>query len=144
MALNQTETSKQLLERASRVGSKLLLRSLSCADDWVLTPQEGQPSYAKKIQKSTLEIDLSWTSLAIERFVRAFGDYGCYLNVDGKHIIIHQVAIQDGVFDDRLYLVSNGFAKCGDGKTILIETWTIPGKPKRSLAFGHLPLNIDH
>ena len=52
IALDQTETSEQLLEKASTVGSKLLVNSLNHADDWVLTPQVGQPSYAKKIQKN--------------------------------------------------------------------------------------------
>ena len=37
IALDQTETSEQLLEKASTVGSKLLVNSLNHADDWFTT-----------------------------------------------------------------------------------------------------------
>lgn len=113
IAVDDTLTS--LRGRLVEIGSDLLVSTLLDGLS-VPSPQEGEVTYAKKIDPSELHIDWTRSAVEIDRLVRLGGAWTTFR---GARLKIHAVAFAAGDGDpgvmDGLYVA------CGDGRLELVE-----------------------
>lgn len=71
--ITNTDTSDELLERLAYRGADLLVATMDGLADQSITPtnQEGEPSYAAKIQVADARVDWAASAAEIDRLIRA-------------------------------------------------------------------------
>jgi methionyl-tRNA formyltransferase len=94
--LDAKETGGSLFERLESIGADLLVRTLDGLEDGVITPipQQGESTYAAKLDKTTGIIDFNKTAVEIERLVRGLNPWpSAYTKLNGKTLKIWDVDI---------------------------------------------------
>lgn len=131
------ELEAELVER----GTELLLRALA-EGFGEPTPQEGEPTYAKKVQPEELQIDWAASSVAIDRLVRVGG---AWTTVEGSRLKLHAVepvepvqpADGDGGQPDTSVpgTLDGTVVTCGHGAVRLVEVQPEGGRRMAATAW---------
>lgn len=102
VAIEPTETTRELRPRLIEAGSHLLLETLPAFEAGSLTPtpqDHAQATFAKKIPKSEGELDLAGDALLNWNKYRAFAESPqTYFFLDGKRVKIKTAQFENGVF----------------------------------------------
>ena len=96
--LDSKETGGSLFERLESIGAKLLADTLDGLLNGTITPlpQQGESTYAAKLDKTTGIIDFNKTAVEIERLVRGLNPWpSAYTKLNGKTLKIWDVDIDD-------------------------------------------------
>ncbi len=129
-----TDTAGSLSERLSRTGAGLWPRALAALSRGGLTPspQQGEPTYAHKIEKAEARLDWTQPAKTLDCHIRGLAPFpGAWCEVDGERLKIHlaEPAEEDGkpgeILDDAALIA------CGDG-ALRLKTVQPAGKPKMS------------
>lgn len=98
-----------LTEELSDMGATLLVQVLADFDAYAAIPQEGEATYAHKIDKAESRIDFSLSAVEVERQIRAFAPApGAWFEHMGERFRILAAAVEDAtgapgtVTDDQL------------------------------------------
>lgn len=92
------ETGGSLFDRLSGLGADLLVKTLEGLENGTITPvkQEGEATYAGKLQKTSGLIDFTRTAPEIERLVRGLSPWpAAYSFIDGKSVRIWESHVED-------------------------------------------------
>jgi methionyl-tRNA formyltransferase len=94
--IGPTSTAAELREELAEVGAALLVETLQAGLD-TPTPQEGEPTYAKKIRPADLALDWSRPAAELDRVVRVGGAWttvrGRRLRVWEAHLAPDEVPV---------------------------------------------------
>jgi len=104
------KTAGQLTEELARVGAELMVDVLAALPSIAPRPQDdGQATYAAKIEKGEARLDFARSAEEVERQVRAFNPApGAFFEYAGERIKMHSARIVDVsgeagiVLDDKL------------------------------------------
>ncbi len=140
--INADDTNQSLSERLSKMGSDLLLETLSAIESGKVKPKpqdENLTTYAGKINKSDAAIDWSDAALNINRKVRAY--YGwpvAFTNFEDKKLRIWQARALEGKSDmapGTVMLEGNNklAVVCGEG-LLQLEKVQLPGAKTVAIA----------
>ena len=91
-----TETAGTLHERLVDAGTRLLIERLPSLPDTIPTPQEGEPTYAEKLDVEEFRLDPARPARELERIVRAGNPRpGAWFTVHGRRVKVWR-AHEDG------------------------------------------------
>jgi len=138
VGIRKTDTSGVLFDRLSRIGAGMWPRVLGALERDALkpSPQEGEPSYAHKIEKSEARIDWTKSAAKLDCHIRGLAPFpGAWCEIGGKRVKVHlceYVEIDDShghsagtALDDKLLIA------CALDAIRLLEVQPA-GKPKMS------------
>lgn len=94
--LAEDETGGSLFDRLADIGAKALVDTLSEIEAGVAkaVPQEGESSYAKKLDKNLGKIDFTKTAIEIERLIRGLNPWpSAYTTFNGKTLKIWKAEV---------------------------------------------------
>jgi methionyl-tRNA formyltransferase len=95
--IDPEETSGELHERLTALGTRLLLEHLPRVPETVPVPQEGEPTYAEKLTVDEFQIDGSRPATEVARVVRAGNPRpGAWMVVDGKRVKVWRARPEPG------------------------------------------------
>ena len=129
-----TDTAASLSDRLSRIGGGMWPRVLGALErgGLVPTPQEGEPTYAHKIDKSEARIDWSRPAAELDCHIRGLAPFpGAWCEQDGRRIKIHMAQPEDGAGDPGETLDDQLLVACGQDALRILELQPA-GKPKMS------------
>ena len=132
--IRPTDTSGSLSERMATAGARLWGPALAAVARGSLTPtpQEGEPTYAHKVDKAEAEIDWSRSAAEIDRQIRAFNPApGAFTRADGKRLKIWQVEPTDASGEPGS--LDGDIVYCGEGALRLLRVQP-EGKPRMDVA----------
>ena len=134
----KTDTAGALFDRLSRIGAGLWPRVLGGLERGALkpSPQEGEATYAHKIDKAEARINWNQSAQKLDNHIRGLAPFpGAWCDIDGKRVKVHlceYVEIDDThghpfgtALDDKLLIA------CALDAVRLIEVQPA-GKPKMS------------
>lgn len=135
--IKPNETSEELFERLSIIGSEALIKALAQIENGtaVLTPQgESDTSYAEKITKALSPIDWNKSAFEVHNLVRGLQTWPCaQTTLAGKNIKIHKTLLSNKkgntigeIIDNKNILT----VCCGDGKCVDILELQLDGKKR--------------
>ncbi|TCL00505.1 methionyl-tRNA formyltransferase [Shimia isoporae] len=112
IAIGETETTAELHDRLSVLGSEAIVDTLALLDDLTPEPQpEDGVTYAEKIDKSEAKIDWSETAEEVDRKIRGLSPFpGAWTEIEGQRVKV---------------LASHVVAGNGAAGTILDEALTV-------------------
>lgn len=125
------DTAAELLDRLTEVGTTLLLDTIA-AGTWDGVDQQGEVTYAAKIDPEERQIDWSLPAVDVHRWVRVGG---AWTTAKGKRLKVHRTALVDAAatVDEPSPrapgLVSGELVATGDGWLRLVEVQP-EGKPR--------------
>lgn len=97
------ETGGSLFDKLAVLGAKLLIKTLDGLLAGSITPvkQQGESSYAGKLEKSTGKIDFTMSATEIERLVRGLNPWpSAYTTLEGKTLKIWKAAVVENDCDN--------------------------------------------
>lgn len=134
------ETSAELFDRLSKIGSSALIETLKDIESGNITPikQMGDSCYASMIDKSLSEIDWNKDAFEIHNKIRGLQTWPCaQTKINGKEVKIHKSVLTDIVSELKAGSVYQADKKllvvCGDGKCIEILEIQPSGKKKMDI-----------
>ncbi|MGN1123533.1 MAG: methionyl-tRNA formyltransferase [Eubacterium sp.] len=137
--ISENETSAELFDRLSIIGSKALVDTIKKIEADDLSPvkqPEGDFGYAQKITKALSPIDWSKSALQIHNLVRGLQTFPCAQTViNGKAVKIHKTVLSDKKGMNAGCVVDNNgviTVSCGDGKCLDILELQAEGKKRMS------------
>lgn len=132
-AIGEDETSEELFNRLSVIGSELMLKAVYNIDELTPEPQpEGDFGYASMISKSMSPVNWSEPASKVHAHIRGMYSWPCATTViNGGVVKIHKSKLCD-LQGNRAgeVLASNGrlVVCCGDGKSVEIIKLQPQGK----------------
>lgn len=132
--IRETDTAATLFDRLAQVGAGIWPRVLGAVERDALspTPQEGEPTYAHKIDKAEARIDWTRTAQELDWHIRGLSPFpGAWCEIEGKRVKVHFAKSEAGtgqpgeVLDDGLLIA------CGEGALRLVQVQP-SGKSKMS------------
>jgi len=133
------DTAQSLSGRLSRIGAGMWPRVLGALERGALTPtpQQGEPVYAHKIEKSEARIDWGHSAQELDCHIRGLAPFpGAWCEINGERVKIHlaRPEMTDSenygdpgtVLDDRLLIA------CGQG-TLRLTALQPSGKSKMAV-----------
>jgi methionyl-tRNA formyltransferase len=137
--IGENETSAELFDRLSQIGSEALLEALDLIESGNVKPQkqpEGDFGYAKMITKELCPIDWNKSASEIHNQVRGLQTWPvATTTVSSKTIKIHKTCKTDIKGNNAGEIVDNNkrlIVSCGDGKCLEILELQAEGKKKMS------------
>ena len=128
------DTAGSLSERLSRTGAGLWPRALAALSRGGLTPspQQGEPTYAYKIDKAEARLDWTQPAKTLDCHIRGLAPFpGAWCEVDGERLKIHLAEPAEGDGEPGEILDDAALIACGDG-ALRLKTVQPAGKPKMS------------
>lgn len=122
--IRDTDTAATLSDRLSRVGAEMWPRVLGAVERGATTPtpQEGEPTYAHKIDKSEARIDWSRSAAELDCHIRGLAPFpGAWCEIDGKRVKIHLAKPEDGTGKPGEVLDEDLLIACREGALRLLE-----------------------
>lgn len=121
--IGDEETTAQLHDRLSLMGSALIVEALNALPDLTPEPQpEAGVTYAAKIDKAEARIDWSRPAVDIDRQIRGLSPFpGAWTEIEGERVKLLASRLADGqgaageVLNDTLRIA------CGDGAIDLLR-----------------------
>ena len=138
--IRPTDTADDLLTRLAYSGADLLVRTMDelAAGTATLTPQEGEASYAPKIEKDDARIDWSAPAAQIDRAIRAYTPGpGAWTMLDGQRVKVGPVLISDSLdpTSPGHLTVTKNSVTVGTGTTpVVLQMIQPPGKKMMAAA----------
>lgn len=132
--IQPNDTAGSLSDRLSRTGAGLWPRALAALSRGGLTPtpQEGEPTYAHKINKTEARLDWTRPAKALDCHIRGLAPFpGAWCELDGERLKIHLAEPAQGDGEPGEVLDDTGLIACGDG-ALKLKTVQPAGKPKMS------------
>lgn len=136
--ISPRDTAGSLSERLSRTGAGLWPRALAALSRGGLTPspQQGEPTYAHKIDKAEARLDWTQPAKTLDCHIRGLAPFpGAWCELNGERLKIH---LAEPVADSTKgqgkpgeILDDAGLIACGDG-ALRLKTVQPSGKPKMS------------
>ena len=137
--IGENETSAELLDRLSEIGSKALLEALDLIENSSAQPKkqpEGDFGYAKMITKELCPIDWEKSASEIHNQVRGLQTWPvATTTINSKTIKIHKTCKTNIKGDKAGEIVDNNkklIVCCGDGKCLEILELQAEGKKRMS------------
>jgi methionyl-tRNA formyltransferase len=137
-----SKTAGALTAELAQLGAELMVQVLADLDGHPPTPQPDEGvTYAPKIAKDELRLDLARSALEVERRIRAFNPPGAYLELAGERVrilaadILPDAADTPGeVIDDHLTIACAEGAICPTsvqraGRGVMTSTELLRGFP---------------
>ncbi len=135
--IGENETSEELFERLSFLGSETLIDALDEIENGTaeFTPQgKNDTSYAEKITKALSPIDWNKSALEVHNLVRGLQTWPCaQTTLNSKNIKIHKTVLSDKTGSKSGEVIDNDkvlTVSCGDGKCIDILELQLDGKKR--------------
>jgi len=128
------DTAGILFDRLSRIGAGMWPRVLGAIERDALkpTPQDGEPTYAHKIEKSEARIDWTRPATQLDCHIRGLAPFpGAWCEISGKRVKVHMATPEEGKSEAGTILDDNLLIACGDDALRLTEVQPA-GKPKMS------------
>lgn len=142
--IGDNETSEELFDRLSIMGSELLIKAIENIDNGNINPvkqPEGDFGYAEKITKSLSPIDWSKSAQEVHNLVRGLQTWPCaQTTINGKIVKIHKTVLSNLTGKHTGEIVNNKKVLtvcCGDGRCVDILELQPDGK-KRMDASAYL------
>ena len=147
MAIRDTDTAGSLFDRMSRIGAGLWPRALAALERGGLTPseQQGEPTYAAKIDKSEARLNWNIPAQELEYQIRGLSPFpGAWCELPGRkgneRVKIHLAQVEDGagepgttLDDELLVATSTGALRLlrlqPAGKSVMDATDYLRGRP---------------
>ena len=136
--ISPRDTAGSLSERLSRTGAGLWPRALAALSRGGLTPtpQDGEPTYAHKIDKTEARLDWTQPAKTLDCHIRGLAPFpGAWCELNGERLKIHLAEPVDdstkGQGKPGEILDDAGLIACGDG-ALRLKTVQPSGKPKMS------------
>jgi len=132
MDIRPTDTAASLETRMAQIGAGMWPRILGAVERGAITPvpQDGQPTYAHKIDKAEARIDWTRPAAELDCHIRGLAPFpGAWCEIEGRRTKIHLATPEEGsgapgeVLDDDLLIA------CGSGALRLMQVQPA-GKPK--------------
>lgn len=134
--ISPRDTAGSLSERLSRTGAGLWPRALAALARGGLTPtpQQGEPTYAHKIDKAEARLDWTQPAKTLDCHIRGLAPFpGAWCELNGERLKIH---LAEPIADSAMgrgkpgeILDEAGLVACGDG-ALRLKTVQPSGKPK--------------
>ena len=145
------ETSEELFERLSLIGSDALIEALENIENGNINPVaqgKSDTSYAKKITKALSPIDWNKSAYEVHNLVRGLQTWPCaQTTLNNKNIKIHKTVLSDLKGGKSGEIIDNNkklIVSCGDGKCVEILELQPDGKKrmdtKSFLAGNNVPV----
>ena len=110
------KTAGELTDELAVIGARAMVAVLADFDAHPPRAQQGEATYAPKIEKSEARIDFTAPAEAVERQIRAFNPVpGAFFEADGERIRIHRAEIVDGAGKHGTVLDPVMTIACGEG-----------------------------
>lgn len=122
--IKDTDTAGSLTQSLSQVGAQLWPPVLAALTRGGLeaTPQEGEPTYAHKIDKAEARIDWNKSAADLDCHIRGLSPFpGAWCEMAGKRVKLHRAVLAEGagkpgeIIDDDLTIA------CGEGALRLVS-----------------------
>ncbi|MBE6751382.1 MAG: methionyl-tRNA formyltransferase [Ruminococcaceae bacterium] len=138
--IDENETSGDLYERLTVLGSDVLLKTLVAIEKGDLTPvkqDDSKSSYAKMLDKSLSKIDWNLSALEVHNKIRGLDPWPVALTVyEGKNLKLFRSRLLNKEFDKpagSVFPSKEGIiVVCGDKNAILITEVQLEGKKRMS------------
>lgn len=127
-----TETVVQLRARLAALGTSMLVQALADGLPEPV-PQQGQPTYADKVDVAELELDFSEP---VELNMRRVRVGRAWTTLRGRRLIVHRAQPVQAAGTERPLApgeLDGHFVGCGDGRLELLEV-QLEGKPSMAAA----------
>ena len=135
------ETTGQLHDRLSQIGSALIVRAVAVYA--TLLPQkqsEAGVTYAAKIDKAEARVDWTKPAVDVDRLIRGLSPFpGAWCEVVGERLKLLEARLADGKGDAGQVLIGFTIA-CGTGA---VEITTAQRAGKRAMPAGQALLGLD-
>lgn len=118
LAIESDDTAATLSARMSRIGATLWPRVLGALERDALTPtpQEGEPIYAHKIEKSEARIDWTRPAKELDCHIRGLSPFpGAWCEIGETRVKVHQVSVEEGSGAPGTVLDDAGLIACSAG-----------------------------
>ncbi len=142
--IGENETSEELFDRLSLIGSDALVKTLDMIEKGTVSPEkqpDGDFGYAVKITKDLCPIDWNKPAQVVHNLVRGLQTWPCAVTmINGKNFKIHKTLLSDKKGNKAGEVVDNNgviTVSCGDGKCVDILELQAEGK-KRMTASAYL------
>ena len=124
--IGENETSAELFDRLSVLGSELILDTLTALEQGTVTPQKQDASLAthtSKIDKSLCPLDFTQTARQVHNHIRGLYSWPvATAQIGGKCVKIHRARLHDGCGRAGVVLsVKPLVIACGEGAVELLE-----------------------
>ncbi len=138
VVLEERETAISLHDKLALLGAKLLIKTVDKLDEGSIVPvpqNHSKATYAPMMKKADGRIDWSWSSVKLDRFVRAMTPWpGSFTLLNGQTVKI--IAGRAGSEMLSVHLAGtiikydgNSFAvSCGDNESFIVESIQPAGK----------------
>lgn len=144
------ETSEELFERLSVIGSNLLIKTLDNIKNNnvnLIKQDESKSNYASMIDRSLCEIDWNKSAFEIHNKIRGLQTWPVAITkYNGKNLKIHKSVLSDKKANGTGVVINNKnvlTVGCGDGKCIDILELQLEGKKRMDVKSFLLGNNIN-
>ena len=122
--IKDTDTAGSLTQSLSQVGAQLWPPVLAALTRGGLeaTPQEGEPTYAHKIDKAEARIDWSKSAAELDCHIRGLSPFpGAWCEIAGKRLKLHRAVIAAGSGKPGEIISDDLTIACGEGALRLVS-----------------------
>lgn len=128
--LRPDETGGSLFDRLAAIGAELIIKTLDGLEKGTIVPktQEGEASYAAKLDKSMARLDYDRPAKMVECMVRGLNPWPCaYSILGGKTLKIWGAKVCNEAPDDakvgEIYMIDKEYiyVKCAEGAIAITE-----------------------
>jgi methionyl-tRNA formyltransferase len=125
------DTAQSLSDRMAQIGAGMWPRILGAVERGAITPvpQDGEPTYAHKIDKAEARIDWSRPASALDCHIRGLAPFpGAWCEIDGARVKVHMALAEHGSGRPGEVLDEGLLVACGDSALRLTKVQPA-GKP---------------
>lgn len=135
--INDNETSGDLYERLSKIGAKLLIKTLKGLEKGeIIRMKQGKgESYAPPLNKSLAEINFNKTATEVHNLIRGLNPWPiAYTVIDGKNLKVYdsRIALNSINAPGEVINISPFIIGCGGGTSIEFTEVQLEGKKRMS------------
>lgn len=134
VAIGSDETAGELRARLAEVGARLLVDHLDRIPATEPIPQEGEPTYAKKLTPEEFRLDWAWPAEALARVVRAgHPNPGAWTTLAGRRLKVQRAHVAGELSQGSApgELLQGPLVATGEGTLVLDE---VQAEGKRPVA----------
>ncbi|GHA94841.1 methionyl-tRNA formyltransferase [Algimonas arctica] len=125
------DTAQSLSDRMAQIGAGMWPRILGAVERGAIrpVPQDGEPTYAHKIDKAEARIDWSRPASALDCHIRGLAPFpGAWCEIDGARVKVHMAIAEHGSGRPGEVLDEGLLVACGDSALRLTKVQPA-GKP---------------
>ncbi|GLQ21816.1 methionyl-tRNA formyltransferase [Algimonas porphyrae] len=118
------DTAATLFDRLAQTGAQMWPRVLGAVERGALspTPQQGEPTYAHKIDKAEARIDWTRSAHELDCLIRGLSPFpGAWCEMGGKRVKVHLAKPENGTGQPGEVLDDDLLIACGTGALRLLQ-----------------------